>query len=49
MANQKYQKRDRAEEESKMEDNKEMKMIQQLLFDLAKHGELLVLKENFIY
>ena len=43
----KYQRRDR-EEESKLDENEEMKRIQLLLFDLAKHGELLVLKENFI-
>ena len=32
-----------------MQDNEEMKRIQKLLFSLATHGELLVLKDNFIY
>lgn len=46
--NQKYQRRDRNEENRQLDDNEEMKRIQLLLFDLAGHGELLVLKENFI-
>ena len=48
MPNLKYQRRDHAEESKTTVENEEMKKIQILLFDLAKHGELLVLKENFI-
>ena len=46
--NQKYQRRDRNEEAKQLDENGEMKRIQLLLFDLASHGELLVLKEKFI-
>ena len=37
-----------AEEESKESINQEMKRIQILLFELAKSGELLVLKDDFV-
>ena len=37
-----------AEEESKESINQEMKRIQILLFELAKSGELLVLKSDFV-